>query len=91
MFTQNQFFLLKELVVYPKNYYTYRKNYCLIAKLIIHGENRSHCILRLKQALKEIIIAPISTTIDLHKKILETKVMEDGSYDIRWLEEEFLS
>ena len=63
----------------------------LIAKLIIHGENRSHCILRLKQALKEIIIAPISTTIDLHKKILETKVMEDGSYDIRWLEEEFLS
>ena len=62
----------------------------LIVKLIVHGENRDHCILRLKQALKEIIIGPISTTIDLHKKILDTKVMKDGSYDIRWLEEELL-
>ena len=62
----------------------------LIAKLIVHGENRAHCILKLKQALNEIIIEPISTTIDLHKKILSTKVMENGSYDIRWLEEELL-
>ena len=62
----------------------------LIAKLIVHGENRAHCLLKLKQALNEIIIEPISTTIDLHKKILSTKVMENGSYDIRWLEEELL-
>ena len=62
----------------------------LIAKLIVHGENRAHCLLKLKQALNEIIIEPISTTIDLHKKILSTKVMQNGSYDIRWLEEELL-
>ena len=62
----------------------------LIAKLIVHGDNRNHCISRLKQALKEIIIEPISTTIELHKDILGTKVMEEGSYDIRWLENELL-
>ena len=62
----------------------------LIAKLIVHGDNRNHCIARLKQALKEIIIEPISTTIELHKDILDTKVMEEGSYDIRWLENELL-
>ena len=63
----------------------------LIAKLVVHGENRDHCILRLKQALKEIVIEPISTTIDLHKDILETKAMQNGSYDIRWLENELLN
>ena len=62
----------------------------LIAKLIVHGDNRNHCILRLKQALKEIVIEPISTTIELHKDILNTKVMDEGSYDIRWLETELL-
>ncbi len=63
----------------------------LIAKLIVHGNNREQCILRLKQALKEIVIEPISTTIDLHRKILNTEVMEKGSYDIRWLENKLLS
>ena len=47
----------------------------LIAKLIVHGNNRDQCLLRLKQALKEIVIEPISTTIDLHKQILDTEVM----------------
>ncbi len=63
----------------------------LIAKLIVHASDREQCILRLKQALKEIVIEPISTTIDLHRDILETSVMKDGSYDIRWLENRLLN
>ena len=63
----------------------------LIAKLIVHGDDRNHCILRLKQALRAMAIEPISTTINLHKEILDTKVMEEGSYDIRWLETELLN
>ena len=63
----------------------------LIAKLIVHASDREQCILRLKQALKEIVIEPIATTIDLHKDILETSVMKDGSYDIRWLENKLLN
>ena len=43
------------------------------------------------QALKEIVIEPISTTIDLHKQILDTEVMQKGSYDIRWLETKLLN
>lgn len=63
----------------------------LIAKLIVHGNNRDQCLLRLKQALKEIVIEPISTTIELHKQILDTEVMQKGTYDIRWLETELLN
>ena len=63
----------------------------LIAKLIVHGNDRDQCLLRLKQALKEIVIEPISTTIDLHKQILDTEVMQKGTYDIRWLETELLN
>ena len=62
----------------------------LIAKLIVHGNDRDQCLLRLKQALKEIVIEPISTTIDLHKQILDTEVMQKGTYDIRWLETKLL-
>jgi len=63
----------------------------LIAKLIVHGNDRDQCLLRLKQALKEIVIEPISTTIDLHKQILDTEVMQEGTYDIRWLETKLLN
>ena len=63
----------------------------LIAKLIVHGNNRDQCLLRLRQALKEIVIEPISTTIELHKQILDTEVMQKGTYDIRWLETELLN
>jgi acetyl-CoA carboxylase biotin carboxylase subunit len=63
----------------------------LIAKLIVHGNDRNQCLLRLKQALTEIVIEPISTTIDLHKQILDTEVMQKGTYDIRWLETKLLN
>ena len=63
----------------------------LIAKLIVHGSDRNQCLLKLDQALKEIVIEPISTTIDLHRQILDTEVMQKGSYDIRWLETELLN
>ena len=62
----------------------------LIAKLIVHGNNREHCILRLKQAIQEMIIEPISSTLELHKEIIETKEMIDANYDIKWLENVFL-
>ena len=62
----------------------------LIAKLIVHGNNREHCILRLKQAIQEMVIEPISSTLELHKEIIETKEMIDANYDIKWLENVFL-
>ncbi len=62
----------------------------LIAKLIVHGENRKHCLLKLNQAIQEMIIEPIPSTLTLHRDILNTKDMINANYDIKWLEDVFL-
>jgi acetyl-CoA carboxylase biotin carboxylase subunit len=62
----------------------------LIAKLIVHGDDRAHCLARLKRALEEFIVEPIPTTLTLHKKLVDAPAIKDGSYNIRWLEEVFL-
>ena len=63
----------------------------LIAKLIVHGNNRNECILKLRQAIREMVIEPISSTLELHKNLLETKEVIEGEFDIKWLEQIFLN
>ena len=63
----------------------------LIAKLIIHGDDRAHCLARLRRALEEFIVEPIPTTLALHKRLIDANAIADGSYNIRWLEEVFLN
>jgi len=63
----------------------------LIAKLIVHGDDREHCLARLRRALQEFIVEPIPTTLALHKRLVDAKAIKDGSYNIRWLEEVFLN
>ena len=63
----------------------------LIAKLIVHGDDREHCLARLKRALQEFVVEPIPTTLTLHQKLVDAPAIKDGSYNIRWLEEVFLS
>ena len=63
----------------------------LIAKLIVYGDDRAHCLARLKWALQEFIVEPIPTTLDLHERLVDAPAVIDGSYNIRWLEEHFLS
>ena len=63
----------------------------LIAKLIVYGDDRAHCLARLKGALQEFIVEPIPTTLDLHERLVDAPAVIDGSYNIRWLEEHFLS
>ena len=62
----------------------------LIAKLIVHGDDRAHCLARLKRALEEFVVEPIPTTLPLHQRLVEARAIKDGNYDIRWLEEVFL-
>ncbi len=59
----------------------------LISKLIVHGDNRHDCILRLKRAINEYVIGNIKTSIPLHEKILDSEDFNNGKYNIRWLEE----
>ena len=61
----------------------------LIGKLIIHAENRDLAIKKMTRALDEFIIEGISTTIDLHKKIIASKTFNSYEYDIKWLENFF--
>ncbi|MDG2355123.1 MAG: acetyl-CoA carboxylase biotin carboxylase subunit [Paracoccaceae bacterium] len=59
----------------------------LICKLIVHGETRMDAILKLRRALKELIVDGIDTTAEIFDKILVSKEFERGTYDISWLED----
>jgi len=63
----------------------------LIAKLIVYGDDRAHCLARLKRALQEFIVEPMPTTLDLHERLVDAPAVIDGSYNIRWLEEHYLN
>jgi acetyl-CoA carboxylase biotin carboxylase subunit len=58
----------------------------LVAKLIVHGNSRKDCLLRLRRALDEMVISGIETTIPLHQRVIGDASFEAGDYDIRWLE-----
>jgi acetyl-CoA carboxylase biotin carboxylase subunit len=58
----------------------------LIAKIIIHSDNRSECISKARRALDELVIDGVSTTADLHKKLLQEDDIINGNFDIHWLE-----
>jgi acetyl-CoA carboxylase biotin carboxylase subunit len=57
----------------------------LVAKLICHGKDRASAISRLKRSLDEFIIEGVSSTIDLHKKILRNEDFINSKYDVNWL------
>jgi len=59
----------------------------MIAKLIVHGNSRNECLMRLRRALEEFVIDGVDTSIPLHQKIIAEPDFINGDYDIRWLEE----
>jgi len=58
----------------------------LIAKLIVKGEDRQDCLLRLRRALEEFVVGGVETTIPLHQELVENEDVITGNYDIHWLE-----
>ena len=58
----------------------------LIGKLIVHGRNRVECMMRLKRALDEYVVDGINTTLPLFRELIENPDIQDGNYDIHWLE-----
>ena len=60
----------------------------LICKLICQGRNRSEAIQRTLRALDEFVIEGISTTIGLHKKLLNHKKFKSSDFDVNWLANE---
>jgi len=57
----------------------------LVCKLICHGRNRTEAIQRMLRALDEFVIEGITTTIDLHKKILSHEKFISSDFDVNWL------
>ena len=58
----------------------------LIAKLIVHAPTRPEAIARLRRALDEFAVVGISTTIPLHRRIVDDPAFQAGDYTIHWLE-----
>ena len=60
----------------------------MICKLICHGRNRTEAIQRMRRSLDEFVIEGITTTIDLHKKLLNHKKFIDSNFNVNWLDQE---
>jgi acetyl-CoA carboxylase biotin carboxylase subunit len=58
----------------------------LIAKLIVHAENREQCLARLRRALNEYVIDGVDTLIPLHLKLANNKNVVAADFDIHFLE-----
>ncbi len=60
----------------------------MICKLICHGRNRTEAIQRMKRSLDEFIVEGITTTIDLHKKLLNHNKFINSNFNVSWLDKE---
>ena len=58
----------------------------LAGKLIVHGRNRNECLMRLRRALDELVVAGIETTIPLFQRLVREPDILNGDYNIHWLE-----
>ena len=60
----------------------------MVCKLICHGRNRTEAIQRMLRSLDEFVIEGITTTIELHKKLLTHKKFVDSDFNVSWLDNE---
>jgi acetyl-CoA carboxylase biotin carboxylase subunit len=58
----------------------------LVGKLIVHGGNRTECLMRLRRALDEFVVDGIETTLPLFRTLVRNPAIANGAYDIHWLE-----
>ena len=60
----------------------------MVCKLICHGRNRTEAIQRMLRSLDEFVIEGITTTIELHKKLLTHKKFINSNFNVSWLDNE---
>jgi len=58
----------------------------LLAKVIVHGQSRTECLMRMRRALGEFVISGVETTLPLHLRLLANPDFANGEYDVAWLE-----
>ncbi len=60
----------------------------MVCKLICHGRNRTEAIQRMNRSLDEFVIEGITTTIPLHKKLLNHKKFINSDFNVSWLDKD---
>jgi acetyl-CoA carboxylase, biotin carboxylase subunit len=58
----------------------------LVGKLIVHGRTRNECLMRLRRSLDEFVVDGIDTTLPLFRRLVRNPDIQNGQYDIHWLE-----
>ena len=58
----------------------------LVAKLVVYGDTREECLMRVERALREYVIDGIDTILPLHLMLANDPDIQRGEYDIHWLE-----
>jgi acetyl-CoA carboxylase biotin carboxylase subunit len=67
--------------------YSIPPNYdSLVGKLIVHGRTRTEALMRLRRALDEFVVDGIDTTLPLFRRLVRNPDIQNGLYDIHWLE-----
>lgn len=61
----------------------------MIAKVIVHGQNREESIAKMKSALREFVIEGIDTNIEFLDKILSNENFISNNYDTSFIQKEF--
>ncbi len=61
----------------------------LIAKLIVHGRDRTEALARMSRALEQFVVEGIHTTIPLHRKIFADEEFRRGEFDTKFMERFF--
>ena len=61
----------------------------MLAKLIVHGNNREESIAKMKSAVAEFVVEGITTNIDFLLQILENENFKTNNYDTSFIKKEF--
>lgn len=69
--------------IIPQNYDS------MIAKVIVHGQNREESIAKMKSALREFVIEGIDTNIEFLDRILSNENFIKNNYDTSFIQKEF--
>ena len=60
----------------------------MVCKVITHGRNREEAIQRMQRSLDQFEIEAITTTIELHKVLLNNKKFITSDFNVSWLDKE---
>jgi acetyl-CoA carboxylase, biotin carboxylase subunit len=66
--------------VVPPNYDS------LLAKLIVHAEDRDAAIRRMRRALDEFVVEGVKTNLPFHRKLMDHTDFVEGRLDTHFLE-----